>query len=147
VSDKTRDYVLVLVVEDNPERVELFEQWLRHPQLRLLHVTTGDAALKCVETDPYDLILLDHDLDLQHPMGRMGSVNGTNVVARLVASRINRATFTVIHSMNPGARNRMYLTLRANGFDVQIKPFAEWTPHWAAQLRDEIIEEWRAGRS
>jgi CheY-like chemotaxis protein len=141
-----KDYVLVLIVEDDDERVVDFRNWLAHPDIRLLHVKTGDAALRCVETDRYDLILLDHDLDLQHPMGRLGSVNGTNVVARLVASRANRETPVIIHSMNPGARNRMFLTLQANRFDVQIKPFAEWRPEWAEDLKQELLEEFEAGQ-
>jgi len=142
----TREYVLVLVVEDDDERVADFRVWFAHPRIRLLHVKTGDAALRCVETDRYDLILLDHDLDLQHPQGRLGSVNGTNVVARLVASRVNRQTPVIIHSMNPGARNRMLQTLKANGFEVRVNPFAEWRPEWAQDLRDELLEEFEAGR-
>ena len=142
----TRDYVLVLIVEDDDQRVVEFHSWLGHPNIRLLHVKTGDAALKCVETDRYDLILLDHDLDLQHPLGRLGSVNGTNVVARLVASRANRETSVIIHSMNPGARNRMFLTLQANDFDVQVKPFAEWQPEWAESLKRELLEEWEMAK-
>ena len=141
-----RDYVLVLVVEDNNERVTDFRRWLAHPSIRLLHVKTGDAALRCVATDRYDLILLDHDLDLQHPDGRLAQVNGTNVVEQLVASRVNRMTPVIIHSMNPGARNRMFLRLQANRFAVEIKPFSEWTPHFAAELREELLEEWVAGR-
>ena len=146
MNQQARDYVLVLVVEDNNERVAEFRRWLAHPSVRLLHVKTGDAALRCVETDCYDLILLDHDLDLQHPEGRLAQVNGTNVVERLAASRMNRTTPVIIHSMNPGARNRMFLRLKANRFAVEMKPFAEWTAHWAAELREELIEEWRADR-
>lgn len=138
--------MLVLVVEDNNERVAEVRRWLAHPGIRLLHVRTGDAALRCVETDRYDLILLDHDLDLQHPEGRLGQVNGTNVVERLVASRVNRTTPVIVHSMNPGARNRMFLRLEANRFAVEMKPFAEWTAHWAAELKEELVGEWRADR-
>jgi len=142
----TRDYVLVLVVEDNNERVSDFQRWLAHPSIRLLHVKTGDAALRCVETDRYDLILLDHDLDLQHPNGRLGQVNGTNVVERLVASRVNRMTPVIIHSMNPGARNRMFLRLKANRFAVEIRPFAEWSDAWAGELREDLLLEFQADR-
>ena len=141
----TRDYVLVLVVEDNPERVELFRQWLEHPDVRLLHVRSGDGALNCLK-DRFDCILLDHDLQEGHPLGSKGKVDGRGVVDRLVQSGVNRRTPIVIHSMNPGGRNEMFLRLRANGFAVEMKPFAEWTAHWAAELREDLVEEWRAGR-
>ena len=141
----SRDYLLVLIVEDNPERVARFTEWLGHPQLRLLHVRSGDGALGCLK-DRFDCILLDHDLDENHPMGTLGTVDGRGVVDRLVQSGVNRRTPIYIHSMNPGGRNEMFQRLKANGFAVEIKPFSEWTQHFAAELREELLEEWGAGR-
>jgi CheY-like chemotaxis protein len=141
-----RDYALVLVVEDNPERVARFREWMGHPQLRLLHVRSGDGALGCLN-DRFDCILLDHDLDEDHPMGSRGTVDGRGVVDRLVQSNVNRRTPIIIHSANPAGRNEMFQRLKANGFAVEIRPFTEWTPHFAAELREELLEEWRANRS
>jgi CheY-like chemotaxis protein len=139
---KPRNYALVLVVEDDDERVADFRKWLAHPSVRLLHVKTGDAALKCVESDKYDLILLDHDLDKHHPLGRLAPITGTKVVDRLVASRLNRQTRILIHSMNPGARDNMFARLQANGFDVEVRPFAEWTRESAVEVRETVLEDW-----
>lgn len=143
---KPRSYALVLVIEDDDERVADFRRWLAHPSTRLLHVKTGDAALRCVELDRYDLILLDHDLDKQHPMGRLAKINGTVIVNRLIASRTNRRTRIVIHSMNPGARDDMHRRLQSNGFDVEVRPFTGWTADSAAELRESVVEEWEADR-
>lgn len=141
----TRDYVLVLVVEDNPQRVELFQKWLQHPNLRLLHVRSGDGALNCL-TDRFDCILLDHDLLENHPLGGTANVDGRGVVDQLVQSGVNWRTPIIVHSMNPGGRNEMYQRLRANGFSVEIKPFAEWTGRWAEDLKEELLEEWGVAR-
>ena len=40
----------------------------------------------------------------------------------------------------------MRLTLKANGFEVRVKPFAEWQPEWAEGLKRELLEEFEAGR-
>ena len=141
-----RNYALILLVEDDDGRVGDFRRWLGAPDVRLLWVRTGDAALRCVETDCYDLILLDHDLDLHHPVGRLGRVSGTNVVDRLIASSVKRRMPIIIHSMNPGARNNMYLRLRANKFDVELQPFAEWSDVSAQKLLQGIRAEWAASR-
>jgi len=137
--------VLVLVVEDNPERVARFREWLGHAHLRLLHVRSGDGALSRLN-DQFDCILLDHDLDENHPMGSRGTVDGRGVVDRLVLSNVNRRTPIIIHSANPAGRNEMFQRLNANGFAVEIRPFTEWTPHFGAELREELLDEWRANR-
>lgn len=141
--DRPRAYLLVLVVDDDDDRVAWFRAWLTHPRVRLLHVRTGDAALRAVG-ERYDLILLDHDLDKQHPMGRLAKVNGTAIVERLVSARKNREARIVIHSMNPAARARMHEVLAANGHDVALQPFSEWNARWARDLLDEVVEEWEA---
>jgi hypothetical protein len=116
--DIRRDYVLVLVVEHNPERVELFRKWLENPRVRLLHLKSGDGALNCLK-DRFDCILLDHDLLENHPLGAKAKVDG---------------------------RNEMSQRVKANGFIVEIKPFGEWTEWWAADLKEELLEEFEAGR-
>lgn len=142
----SRHYALILLVEDDDRRVGEFMRWFAAPDVRLLWVRTGDAALRCVETECYDLILLDHDLDLQHPRGHLGKVSGTNVVDRLIASSVNRRTPIIIHSMNPGARNNMYLRLRANKFDVEIRPFSEWSDVSAQKVLQDLRAEWVVSR-
>lgn len=134
---------IVLVVEDDDNRYAWFRAWLAEPRIRLLRVTTGDAALRSVE-DRYDLILLDHDLDKHHPLGRLARIDGSAIVDRLVSTRANRETRIVIHSMNPAARSRMHQRLLANGYDAELKPFAEWTPAWARDLVGKLIEEWES---
>ena len=42
----TRDYVLLLVVEDDDQRVADSRVWFAHPRIRLLQVKTEDEALK-----------------------------------------------------------------------------------------------------
>lgn len=51
----------ILVVEDDPRQIKLYSQALAG--YRLTCVTTGSAALRVLETDVPDLILLDHVLE------------------------------------------------------------------------------------
>ncbi len=49
----------VLIVDDNPQILELLEAYLEPLQLRVRLATDGEAALAAVERDTPDLILLD----------------------------------------------------------------------------------------
>ena len=130
----------ILIVEDNPARVDQFRLWLNHPRIRLIHVRSGDGALRCLE-ERWDAILLDHDLLFEHPLGReRARIDGRGVVRRLIERGVNRQTPCIIHSMNPGGRNAMYQLLRANRHDVLIKPFDDWSEKWAHDLRAELLE-------
>src|SRR5438876_10966312 len=51
----------ILVIEDDPQQIKLYSQALAG--YRLTCVTTGTAALKVLERDLPDLILLDHVLE------------------------------------------------------------------------------------
>jgi CheY-like chemotaxis protein len=50
----------ILIVEDNPQQVWLYEQALRN--YRLTCVTTGTAALEALTRTMFDVIILDHIL-------------------------------------------------------------------------------------
>ncbi len=49
----------ILIVDDNPQILELLEAYLEPLQLRVALAADGEAALSAVERDPPDLILLD----------------------------------------------------------------------------------------
>ncbi|MEW6252227.1 MAG: response regulator [Planctomycetota bacterium] len=49
----------VLIVDDNPQILELLEAYLEPLQLRVRLAADGEAALAAVENDEPDLILLD----------------------------------------------------------------------------------------
>lgn len=68
-SDKT-----VLLVEDNPDSMELLETILQPTNIRILKATDGQEALEIYQTSQPDLILLD----IQIP-----SINGIEVVKKI----------------------------------------------------------------
>jgi two-component system, OmpR family, alkaline phosphatase synthesis response regulator PhoP len=49
----------ILIVDDNPQILELLEAYLEPLQLRIRLANDGEAALTAVEHEPPDLILLD----------------------------------------------------------------------------------------
>ncbi|MCI0620813.1 MAG: response regulator [Acidobacteria bacterium] len=134
-----RRYRSILLVEDNDSRAKKIRAWFRHERVNIVQARSGEKALGCLE-DRYDLILLDHDLGEGHPLAKC-IVDGRRVVAKLVASTVNRGTPIIIHSMNLAARNEMAGMLRSNGFLFEIRPFNEWDQSYAAEILEDLLTE------
>jgi len=132
-----RNFVLVLLVEDDEERANRIKYLLRHEQVRIVHARLGEQAVGCIR-EKFDLILLDHDLPGERPLGSSG-IDGRGVVAKIVASAVNRSTPIIIHSMNPAGRNEMARALVSNGYLVEIRPFAEWDDGYTKALLEELL--------
>jgi len=107
----------ILILDDCNLRHGLFQEYL-DGAVRLQHVHTSDQALAALQTDTYDWVFLDHDLDMSYGLGRTGS--GTELVDQMVSLGVplNRSTHYIIHSFNPDRAKYMYNTLAAAGFNV-----------------------------
>lgn len=112
---RSRSSPLVLLVEDDPERIGWFERRFRSAVLRT--ATNYADAVAALAAEPYDLVLLDHDLDDR-------AHNGQDVCSWMASRLRGRAKpRVVIHSTNLRGRYAMTLTLTAAGFDVGEMPF------------------------
>ena len=53
------DKAIILVVDDQPDNIQLIERYFRHFPYQIISATNGEQTLKLVDQNPPDLILLD----------------------------------------------------------------------------------------
>jgi DNA-binding NarL/FixJ family response regulator len=119
----------VLIVDDHPQRVTQFLDWLRG--LELLEATSAITALASAEHDKPDLIILRIGLgiDLFHKLAGVAKRTGT-----FVAPIVER-------SFSPDLRNEV-LNLKADGFIFDESPGDEKRAAIEALLRKkQVIDE------
>ena len=114
----------VLIVEDDETRCQWFRSRL---QGRELDVTCDvEQAISWLAERSYDLILLDHDLTLEHYFSneRDDERTGYAVAAWLAAHAESQpGAQVVIHSLNYEGARRMRDLLTDAGFDAEHIPF------------------------
>lgn len=134
--------IRVLAIEDDAKRLALLKEYFQHERLIVVAATSAQAAIRTVKNERFDLILLDHDLAQNNPLGAEGAeMSGTNVASALAASQVNRRTPVKVHSMNPNKRQRMHDVLAANHFDVAIVPMDTWTRAMAQEIVEELLAD------
>lgn len=97
---------LVLVLEDDTNRIEKFKNLLSNPNLEVHYVQTAKDAIERCAVYNYDLLFLDHDLGGEQ---MLPSGPGTGYeVAQWLEAHPDRCVGTIIlHSYNPGGRENM----------------------------------------
>jgi CheY-like chemotaxis protein len=114
----------VLIVEDDETRCHWFRSRL---QDRELDVTCDVAeAIAWLAAREYELILLDHDLTLEHYFSneRDDEHTGYAVAAWLAAhAQSQPGAQVIIHSLNYEGARRMLEKLLEAGFDAEHIPF------------------------
>lgn len=130
----------LLIVEDNPERIETFRSWLPNP-IPLVWARSAGAAIGLIRRDPgyvYGGILLDHDLQLQAMTDDDQDLSGTQV-ARVLIQHVSPDVPILVHSINRRDAPRMVEQLRASGFWVTHAPMdrltEEFFRNWLAEVR------------
>ncbi len=93
----------ILILEDDLERVKQFRVWCYKHKLYVVH--NVEAAKQAVEEfGPFDLYLIDHDLDNRVYVNSEEENTGYQFAKYLAEKKI-QANF-ITHSLNvPGARN------------------------------------------
>ena len=119
----------LLIVEDNPHRVEVFESWIKHAklpcQLRVVWAKAAGSAIGLLKRDQgrvYAGILLDHDLDLQNLTNFSGQYSGKDVVKAII-EYVDLDVPVMVHSTNVTGGPDMASKLRGAGFTVELAPF------------------------
>jgi len=103
----------ILLLEDDPNRVEQFQQRIKELNERnnvasiLVHVETAKDCIAQLETDKFQLVLLDHDLggEVYVPID---NTNTGSEVARWINKNPEKmnGTSVITHTFNPaGAKN------------------------------------------
>ena len=113
----------LLLIEDDPLRVELFRSWLAASiyagEFVFIVATTGGQALGVLKMDSSLIagICLDHDLNTQQKTESDATTSGSNVVTSIL-DRVKRHIPILVHSMNTVKGAEMCRRLTAAGFTV-----------------------------
>jgi two-component system repressor protein LuxO len=101
----------VLLVEDSPSQAEAYKGYLAREPLEIVHVTTGEDALKRLESAVPDVILLD----LQLP-----GIHGMDVLNHVVRQQMPSPVVVIT---DDGSVDVAVDAMRAGAFDFVTKPF------------------------
>ena len=102
----------ILVVEDNPDNMYVMDRILTHYGFSVHESTSGEEALRLLETNVYDLVLMDM---------QMPKLDGSAAVRKLRAFPSMRDVPVIAVTANsmPGDRER---SLEAGCTDYMSKP-------------------------
>jgi CheY-like chemotaxis protein len=111
----------VFILEDSHSRMVLFQEILGWKNIT--HAQTVEEGVRLFEKfRPFDLILLDHDLEDAH-YGDQQRIVGTGSEFATWLNDFNPECPIIVHSYNPDGARRMDDTLSRAGWDVVRQPF------------------------
>lgn len=135
--------IRLLVVEDNVERLALFERWMP-ADVRVTWARSAGRAMRIIELDPgrvYAGMLLDHDLVDQNASPAELGLTGRHVVDRIIR-HVDPDAAMLVHSINPAGARLMVQRLEAAGFWTTRTPFPTLSKAKLHAWIDEIRNYW-----
>lgn len=138
--------IRVLIVEDNPQRIRTFLDWLPADIVACVATSAG-KAIGVLQRDAKELagILLDHDLPEQAVTDADLTRSGSDV-SGLIARLVPRHVPVLIHSMNPSGSAGMVRRLTSAGFSVTRIPMADLTIEHMCRWLEEVRDNWDDGQ-
>ncbi len=139
---RTSDPVFrLLVVEDDIERINCFEEWMPK-DIKVTIAKSAGQAMGVLRLDCgsiYGGILLDYDLQEQSRTEADQYLSGGNVVEVLIKS-VSPHVPILVHSVNYSGASRMTTKLEAAGFYVTRIPYGVLTKkrflEWLLESQD-----------
>lgn len=114
--------MLILVLDDDPNRHDSFSQ--RFKNHSILHVCKASDAISLLNKLTFDLVCLDHDLDMCNDLDIETTGTGYDV-ARYIGNHLNNKPKKIlIHSWNSGGVNDMLEELNHTNIEILIKEFS-----------------------
>lgn len=109
----------LLLIEDDPDRIEKFRTWVANTPFVLIEATTGGQAMGVVSRGAKGIaaICLDHDLNTSPKTAQDQLTSGSNVVAAIV-KHIPKTVPILVHSMNITKGEEMHRRLQGAGFSA-----------------------------
>lgn len=136
----------LLLIEDNHERIRLFESWMPS-DVRLVVASSAGRAIGLLKTirrnddSPYAGILLDHDLQDQIVTEVDRFLSGTNVL-QFIIQHMPPDVPILVHSMNYRRAIDLVQKLRGARFDVTRIPFAILHQDNLAEWLNDVRDIW-----
>ncbi len=138
----------LLVIEDNPERLELFRAWMP-AGVKIVWARSAGVALGLIGRDQgyvYGAVALDHDLqDLAITADDL-TLSGSDVSKALIAN-FHRDIPILVHSTNQIQAPRVVSQLKSAGFWVSHIPMYNLDQEIFSKWIGEALEQWEAEHS
>jgi len=116
----------ILVLEDNPIRVEKFKEIFKNQELFIFD-NIEDALIACKKNE-FKILFLDHDLNNKIWVDSHEENTGYRFVYRLIWNNLQKNSLIYIHSMNPIGASKMLNLLKDNDYD------GIWIPYHLLKL-------------
>jgi len=102
----------IFILEDNDDRIKFFKWYFKNPEYEVFYVKDVDEA-KVIFTinQPFDIILLDHDLGDEVYVDS-NEVNTGYQFAKFIAEKDLAKSFIIIHSLNIVGAENMKVVLK-----------------------------------
>jgi len=136
-----RRSLIILLVEDDKRRWELFDDWCPEG-VHLAWAESAGVALGMIKRDAgriYSGVLLDHDLQMRKKGGIDGTLCGQDVVLSMI-EHLDKDIPILVHSMNPAGGAAMVRQLETAGFVVTRSEWAGMTKGIFDEWLEEVFE-------
>jgi len=109
----------ILIIEDDPQRIEKFQLWLQHTQFVPMVANSGGQAVGMFRYGAEAIagICLDHDLNSNPRTDSDSWVSGSDVVQQIL-QKVPKHVPVLVHSMNTIQAPGMVSKLSRAGFSV-----------------------------
>jgi len=136
----------ILLIEDDPGRIDIFTRWLEGTEFVLMVARSGGQALGVLSkgsTESIAGILLDHDLS-DSPITDIDHGLSTSDVMPLIQRRVRRSVPVLIHSHNASKPVWMQRALESAGFSVTRVRFAllHKEPTRFSEWLEDVRDSW-----
>jgi DNA-binding NtrC family response regulator len=135
----------ILVVEDEDMVRELLEQTLREEGFRVSTVSSGEAALKRLESTLFDVVLLDLNLPGMHGLNVLSAAPVTQTDAQFIVMTAFGSVDTAVEAMKLGAYDYIHKPFRTEELLLTLRRAVEETDlrREVARLRARAMESTR----
>ena len=111
MNSKTNNEYSVLLVDDNLQILELYDEILSGEGYKLTKAKSGEMAIAALEKQPFDMVITDLN---------MGNVNGLKVLQR--TKEVHPQTMVIVMTGNTDIEYAIE-ALRLHADDYILKPF------------------------
>lgn len=133
----------ILLVEDDPGRIQLFTEWLRGSGMVLITARSGGQALGFLRhgAEGFAGVMLDHDLS-DSPLAQSDAALSSSDLLPVIQRVIPRQVPVLIHSHSVSKPVAMQRTLQSAGFSVtrvrfsQLEADRDAFERWLLDVRD-----------